>query len=78
MAVPKKRTSKAKRNMRRSHHASHGVRLYPCLKCKSKIPAHTACPTCGQYKGREVIDVTRKLTTDEQKQKEKAEKQSDK
>jgi len=32
---------------------------------------HTACLNCGTYKGREVIDVLKKLTKKERKQKEK-------
>ena len=33
MAVPKKKTSKAKKNMRRSHHALTGITLTTCEKC---------------------------------------------
>jgi len=78
MAVPKKRTPKSKRNMRRSHHGVSGVRLYACPKCKTPIPAHTACPTCGEYKGREVIDVLKKLSKKELKKKEKEEAKKEK
>lgn len=72
MAVPKKRTSKAKRNMRRSHHAQQALLLTACARCQQLIPPHTACPNCGTYKGREVIDVLAKLSKQERKQKEKA------
>jgi large subunit ribosomal protein L32 len=57
--------------MRRSHHGRRGLSLFPCPKCQTPIPAHTACPNCGTYKGREVIDVLKKLSKQEQKQKEK-------
>ncbi|MBU0578145.1 50S ribosomal protein L32 [Patescibacteria group bacterium] len=30
--------------------------LSKCPKCKEDKLAHTACPTCGTYKGRSVID----------------------
>ena len=33
MAVPKKKTSKAKKNMRRSHHALTGIGLTTCEAC---------------------------------------------
>lgn len=33
MAVPKKKTSKAKKNMRRSHHALTAIGLATCEKC---------------------------------------------
>lgn len=72
MAVPKKRTSKAKRNMRRSHHGRSTIKLVPCAKCKTEIPSHMACPNCGTYKGREVIDTLKKINRQEKKQKEQA------
>ncbi len=72
MAVPKKRTAKSKRNMRRSHHALKGLKLIACPKCQSSIPPHTACPTCGTYKGHEVINVLKDINKKERKAKEKA------
>lgn len=70
MAVPKKRTSKTKRNMRRSHHALSRIKLVECQRCHQQVPGHTACPNCGTYKGREVIDVMKKLEKKERKAKE--------
>lgn len=70
MAVPKKRTTKSKRNMRRSHHGRTLIKLVECTKCKAEIPAHTACPTCGTYKGREVIDTLKKINKQEKRSKE--------
>jgi len=31
--------------------------LAECPNCHEKIRAHRACPHCGKYKGREVIEV---------------------
>ncbi|MFA6457838.1 MAG: 50S ribosomal protein L32 [Patescibacteria group bacterium] len=31
-----------------------------CPKCKSPRQPHTACPTCGYYRGRVVIDLAKK------------------
>ncbi|MEX1997328.1 MAG: 50S ribosomal protein L32 [Candidatus Andersenbacteria bacterium] len=70
MAVPKKRTSKASRNMRRSHHAKQLVRLATCARCHQLVPSHIACPQCGTYQGRDVIDVLRKLSKKERKARE--------
>ena len=67
MAVPKKRTSKSKRNMRRSHHGLKGLKLTVCAKCKSRIRPHMACPVCGTYKGREVAGVAPALKTKDKK-----------
>jgi large subunit ribosomal protein L32 len=55
MAVPKKKTSKSRKNMRRAHDSLTPVNSSACPQCKApKIP-HRACPSCGTYKGREVI-----------------------
>lgn len=72
MAVPKKRTSSAKRNMRRSHHARRPLRLSTCANCGHPIPPHTACAGCGRYRGREVLNVLKKVDRNERKRKEKA------
>jgi large subunit ribosomal protein L32 len=71
MAVPKKRTSKTKRNMRRSHHARSPVQLTSCPKCKQPVPPHTTCPNCGTYKNRVIFDVMAKLEKKERREKEK-------
>jgi large subunit ribosomal protein L32 len=56
---------------RRSHHALKGANLLECKKCGQLILPHTACINCGTYKDREVINVLKKLTKKEKKQKEK-------
>ncbi|HEB83791.1 MAG TPA: 50S ribosomal protein L32 [Bacteroidetes bacterium] len=55
MAVPKKRTSSARRNKRRSHHALKPVDVVACENCGAMHRPHHACPECGWYKGRQVI-----------------------
>lgn len=71
MAVPKKRTASSKRDQRRSHHAKKPVKLAACPKCHQPTLPHTACPNCGTYKGRQVIDVLSKLEKRDRKAKEK-------
>ncbi len=63
--------------MRRSHHAYKGVQLVKCKKCGTEIPPHTVCFNCGIYNGREVIDMLKKLTKKERKNKEKELKQKE-
>ncbi|MCB2210976.1 50S ribosomal protein L32 [bacterium] len=52
MAVPKKRTSSARRDKRRSHHALTPVNVSICDNCGAYTRPHRACPECGHYKGR--------------------------
>ena len=54
MAVPKRKTSPSKRNMRRSHHALAPAAYAECPNCGEQKRPHPVCGACGQYKGREV------------------------
>jgi large subunit ribosomal protein L32 len=74
MAVPKKRTPSSKKGMRRSHHGRKAMGLSTCPTCKSPVQSHTACATCGNYRGRNVIAVSKKTEKMEEKRKEKARK----
>ncbi len=75
MSVQKKKLTRRKTRSRRSHHALKKVDLTKCPKCKKATKPHIACPHCGHYKGRMVIDVDKRLakkrTKREQKQAEK-------
>ena len=55
MAVPKKKTSKSRRNMRRSHHALKGSAFVECPNCGEMKRPHHLCGSCGYYKEREVV-----------------------
>lgn len=56
MAVPKKKTSKSKRNMRRSHHALGKSNPNECSNCGEMKRPHHVCPACGHYDSREVVE----------------------
>jgi large subunit ribosomal protein L32 len=71
MAVPKKKHTKSRRNKRRGNIFLTPPALTICPKCKKPVLPHTVCFNCGYYKGVEVIDVLKKLTRKERKQKEK-------
>ena len=55
MAVPKKKTSKAKKNMRRSHHGLAASTLITCEKCGATKRPHRVCLECGDYNGNQVL-----------------------
>jgi large subunit ribosomal protein L32 len=55
MAVPKKKTSKSRRNMRRSHHALKGAAYNECPNCGELKRPHHVCGSCGHYDRREVV-----------------------
>ena len=57
MAVPKRRTSRAKRNKRRAHDAIGTSARSTCPQCgEPKLP-HRVCGSCGWYHGRQAIEL---------------------
>ncbi|MBO6792329.1 MAG: 50S ribosomal protein L32 [Balneolaceae bacterium] len=56
MAHPKRKTSKARRDKRRSHHAIADVTLAKCSNCGEMHRYHHACASCGYYRGRQVVN----------------------
>lgn len=55
MAVPRNRTSNARKNSRRSHHAKKPKNASACSNCGTKRLSHRICPQCGFYGGRAVV-----------------------
>ena len=56
MAVPKRRKSSSRRDMRRAQHDKvTAPNLSPCPNCSAPMVPHRVCPSCGQYKGRSVV-----------------------
>ena len=51
MAVPKRKTSKARKNWRRSHHALKAPGLAACPNCGAARLPHRVCQSCGHYRG---------------------------
>lgn len=56
MAVPKAKTSKSKKNMRRAHDAVSAPGISICRQCQEPKQPHRVCANCGTYKGKEVIN----------------------
>lgn len=65
MAVPKRKTSKSKRGMRRSHHALVPANYSECPNCGDIKLSHHVCKSCGHYKGRIVIRANDPVETEE-------------
>ncbi len=57
MAVPKRKTSKSKKRMRR--HAKNTIitASVNCTECGEPRLPHRVCPKCGYYRGKQVITV---------------------
>lgn len=71
MANPKQKHTHSRKNKRRMHLYIEVPALIDCPKCGKKTKSHIACPACGYYKGKEVVNVLAKLTKKERKQKER-------
>ena len=71
MGVPKKHTTSSSRDQRRMHIFLKNPTLGKCLKCAKPVVPHTVCFNCGHYKGRQVLDVMKKLTKKEKKSRER-------
>ncbi len=55
MAVPKRKTSKARRNKRRANWKVSMPGMTECSQCGSMKLSHRACKECGYYKGKQVV-----------------------
>jgi large subunit ribosomal protein L32 len=56
MAVPKRKTSKSRRDMRRTHKKTAAISITTCAQCGEPKRPHHLCLSCGTYKGRTVMD----------------------
>ncbi len=56
MGVPKKRTSKMRRDRRRAanNKLKSPVQVTNCANCGGATQPHRVCPSCGFYKGKKV------------------------
>ena len=56
MAVPKRKTSKSRRDMRRTHKKTAALTITTCAQCGEPKRPHHLCMSCGTYKGRTLMD----------------------
>ena len=57
MIAPKQKTSKSKRDKRRSHDALQLPARSVCPQCSEPKLPHRVCRNCGTYRGREVVQI---------------------
>ena len=55
MAVPKRKKSPSRRNMRRAHHRLTPAAHVECPNCGEQRRPHHVCAACGYYDGREAV-----------------------
>jgi large subunit ribosomal protein L32 len=56
MAHPKHRTSKSRRDKRRTHYKATPETLATCSNCGTTVKYHTVCSECGYYRGKLAIE----------------------
>lgn len=56
-ATPKQRISRKRRGDRRSQQHIKALHLVECPQCHNPRRSHFVCPTCGTYRGRQVLEV---------------------
>lgn len=55
MAVPKRKTSKTKKRMRRGNIKLNVPGMVKCPECGEMKLSHRVCKECGSYKGNDVL-----------------------
>jgi len=60
MSVPKQRHTKGRRDRRRVRFVIETKNLIACSHCKKMTKPHEMCLYCGFYKGKEVVDMSKK------------------
>ena len=57
MGVPKRKMSKMKKRLRKGANRYEGVQATYCSVCNEPAKPHCFCPSCGNYKGKQVVTV---------------------
>ncbi|WP_425405121.1 50S ribosomal protein L32 [Hwanghaeella sp.] len=56
MAVPKRKVSRSRRDMRRAHDSLKSAAHAECPNCGELKRPHHVCASCGHYDNREVVE----------------------
>ena len=56
MPNPKRKTSKTRRDKRRTHYKAVAPTTASCSNCGATVKYHRVCPECGYYRGKLAIE----------------------
>lgn len=57
MAVPKRKKSKMRIRQRKANIKAEVAQVKACPQCGAPQQSHRVCPSCGQYRGRQVLTI---------------------
>jgi large subunit ribosomal protein L32 len=60
MANPTSRHSRSRRDKRRANWKIIAPNVVECAECKEPTLSHRVCPSCGNYRGKKIIEVVEK------------------
>jgi large subunit ribosomal protein L32 len=72
MPVPKRKTSKARRDQRQSTKFIRPEAIASCANCGVAISPHQVCTECGYYKGRKIMKTKSERKVSREKNKPKS------
>ncbi|MBO7392994.1 MAG: 50S ribosomal protein L32 [Abditibacteriota bacterium] len=64
MPLPKRRHSNQRTRLRRTHYKLVKRAVGVCPRCHAPAQPHHACPSCGYYKGRQVLKIDDKQSAE--------------
>jgi large subunit ribosomal protein L32 len=64
--------AKGKQLRRRSHLSLSARTLGTCANCGKAVRPHTACRSCGSYRGRTVVDIVGNTLKKQERKKKRA------
>jgi large subunit ribosomal protein L32 len=71
MGLPGHRRTSSHKHRRAAHFALEEGNINACPKCKKATVPHRACAFCGTYKGRQVLNVDKRMARATRKTKKK-------
>ena len=57
MANPKRRHSNTRTRLRRAHDFLNVAAISQCSHCGAPLLSHRVCPSCGYYRGKQVVTI---------------------